>query len=701
MTRFCVAIIALLSAVPALSQSDSVRYEFPTTLVNATRSQRPAIDLSYALSVVEADTLGAPRPALSLEEVLRVVPGISVDNRHNLSQGDRISARGLGVRSAFGVRGIKVVLDGIPLTTADGQTQLNNLDIGSIGRIEILRGPNAALYGNASGGLLSIRTRQPTGAALRLAPRLLWGSDGLQRLQIQASGSGRSHHYAVGVHRVQSSGYREHAYGQMRGLNAIVHRRVGEALEVTALLNVHDAPYLFNPSSLDRATAETQPRSARSYIVSQGASKQVRQTQGGVSLRYRHGDESASNLVLYGLRRDLLNPIPGRIVELERSGGGLRYVRDGRWHRLRYTGGFDVDWQRDQRDEFVNAGLPDAAVGRLRDADVFARLQYGERQLDQREQVRSVGPFVSLDVPLNGELMLSISGRYDRYRLEAKDRLLSDGDDSGVRSLGQFSPFIGLNYRPHALLSVYANWATAFQTPTTNELSNRADGLGGFNPILDPERIRSVEGGLRARHPQWPVDAELSLYQLAIRDMLLPFQSESEETYFRNAGKARNRGLELALSATPSPRIELQGAYTYSRFLFVDYAPGGVQLADRQVPGLPPHRAFLSVRTFPLRSVSIGLEMEWVTDYFANDYNGPPPGSQAAAADFINEGYRRVDLRLGWQRAGRTIFAGVDNAFDTAYSGSVVVNAFGKRFFEPAAGRTFYIGGGWDGVVRE
>ncbi len=696
--------VASLWAISATAQPDSIRYAFPTTVVSATRSAQPAAGLPYALSVVDADTLGAPRPAVSLEEMLRVVPGISVDNRHNLSQGDRLSVRGLGVRSAFGVRGLKVVLDGIPLTTADGQTQLNNLDLGSVGRIEILRGPSSALYGNAGGGVLSIRTRQPADAGLRLAPRLLVGSDGFRRVQLQASGRGAAHRYAVGVHQVQSDGYRDHAYAKMRGLNALIHRRIGEKAELSFLLNAHDAPYLFNPSSLDRATAEAAPRSARSFVVRQGASKKVRQTQGGLSLRYQHGAQDVSQLVLYGIRRSLKNPIPGRIVELDRSGGGVRYVRSGRWRTLRYTGGIDADWQRDQRDEFGNGGLPQDDVGQLDDARIFDRVQYGERRLDQRETVRSTGPFLSLDVPLSRRWTLSVSGRYDRYRLAADDRHIQDGDDSGARSLGEFSPFMGMNFRPHPLLALYANWATAFQTPTTNELSNRADGLGGFNPALDPERIRSVEGGLRARHPRWPAEGEMSIYQLEIRDMLLPFQSESsasEETYYRNAGRARNRGLELALSVHPSARIDVQLAYTYSQFTFVDYVVDGVQLADNEVPGLPAHRTFASVRTYPFRSAFVGIDVEAVSDYFANDYNGPSPGGDGVRADFINGGYVRVDGRLGWKRSGWTVFAGLDNILDQRYSGSIVPNAFGNRFFEPASGRTLYAGCTWDGIVRE
>lgn len=690
------AFFLLFISIPtALAQIDSVRYQLPATVINAVRTERPAADLPYALSVVEIDSNITTGAALSLEDVLRGVPGISVDNRHNLSQGDRLSARGLGVRAAFGVRGLKVVLDGIPLTTADGQTQLNNLDLGSMARIEILRGPSSALYGNASGGLLSISTRKAASAPLRLQPRLLMGSDGLLRLQTRLSGSSGRHRYFLNVQGLQSDGYRDHAYGETRSLNALSHHDLSERLELSLLFNAYDAPYLFNPSSLDRETAATRPQSARFFVVSQGASKKVRQVQGGASLSYRHDGESTSQIVLYGLDRALTNPIPGRIIELERSGGGLRATHSGTWRALRYTGGIDGDWQSDQRDEFANEGLADEYIGKLDDASVFARLQYGAHQLDQREKVRSMGPFLALDIPLRPDLRLSLSGRYDHYRFEAEDQFTLDGDDSGARSLGQFSPLIGLNYRPHPLVSLYANYATAFQTPTTTELSNRADGLGGFNPNLDPEHIRSAELGARLRHPRWPLDAEFSIYQLDIRDMLIPFQvdaPESEEIYFRNAGEAQNRGAELAFSATPSPLISAQLSYTYSHFVFVDYPLGPSQLADNEVPGLPPHHLFAELRFYPRKGLYANLNAEWLSDYFANDHNGPAPGVDAPRANFVNDGYFRTDLSLGWHPSHWQVFVGINNLFDVSYNGSIVPNAFGNRFFEPAAGRTAYAG---------
>ncbi len=691
-----VCVLALLGpfVVPALAQVDSVRYELPATVVNATRTERPAIDLPYALSVVEMDTI-ITGTALSLEDVLRGVPGISVDNRNNLSQGDRLSVRGLGVRAAFGVRGMKVILDDIPLTTADGQTQLNNLDLSSVARMEILRGPSSALYGNASGGLLSISTRSAADAPLRLQPRLLMGSDGLVRLQVRLSGANAKNRYFLQAQGLQSDGYRDHAYGETRGINALTHHDINDRLELSLLFNAHDAPYLFNPSSLDRATAAADPRSARFFVVSQGASKKVRQIQGGAALRYQHAGGATSKLVVYGLDRALKNPIPGQIIELDRSGGGLRVTHSSTWRSLRYTGGVDGDWQSDQRDEFANGGLADEYIGSLDNASVFARIQYGAQLLDQRERVRSIGPFLALDIPLRPQWMLSLSGRYDHYRFEAVDHFTSDGDDSGTRSLGQFSPLIGLNYQPHPLLSLYANYATAFQTPTTTELSNRADGLGGFNPALDPEQIRSAEIGARMRHPHWPLDIELSLYQLDIRDMLIAFQvddAESEEIYFRNAGEAQNRGAELALSTTPSPYLEAQLAYTYSHFVFVDYPLGPDQLADNEVPGLPPHHLFVDLRFYPRRGLYAHISNEWVARYFANDYNGPAPGVAAPRADFVNDGYWRSDFSMGWRPGSWHVFAGIDNVFDVSYNGSIVPNAFGNRFFEPAAGRTGYAG---------
>ena len=689
----CLALI--LVAAAARADDPTPRYQLPPTEVTATRAPREGFDLPLATAVV-AD-VGRARPGLSLAESLRPVPGLFIANRHNFSQGDRLSVRGLGARAAFGVRGIKVLLDGIPLTMPDGQSQLNNLDLGSTGRIEILRGPSSSLYGNAGGGVLAAHTQAPAEAAWRVAPRLVAGSNGLFRAQASLAGRAAKTHAFASLYELRSEGYRAHADARARALNA----RVGHALtphtELTLLLHLYDAPYLFNPSSLDADAARARPRSVRGFVVGQGASKQVRQAQGGIRVEYRPPPalyHRTSSLVLYGVDRALKNPIPGRIVELDRRAGGLRTEHQFAWAGTRLVTGLDLDFQRDDRREFSNEGLPEGE--RVADERVFELVQYGASQVDQEEQVRSFGPFVSLEKDVGAALTATVGGRYDRYRFAVDDL---------VRAMGQFSPMAGVVYRLDPFSRWYAHVATAFQTPTTSELGNRPSGEGGFNPDLGPERVLGLETGLRRHVRRARLDLEVALYQLQITDALIPFQVEredSEEIYFRNAGQARNRGLELSLSAVPLSGLRADLAYTFGDYVFEDYevetAGELVQLAGNEVPGVPRHRLFAALSYDTPQGLFTEVALERVGRYWANDFNGPPPRSDAPPDEFFNRAYLRVDLRLGIDYRAARAFVAVENLFAAQYNGSVVPNAFGGRFFEPAPGRTWRLGvGGWIG----
>ncbi len=689
----CLSLI--LIAGIARADDPEPRYQMPPIEVTATRAPREGFDLPLATAVV-AD-IGRARPGISLAESLRPVPGLFVANRHNLSQGDRLSVRGLGARAAFGVRGVKVLLDGIPLTMPDGQSQLNNLDLGSTGRIEILRGPSSSLYGNAGGGVLAAHTQVPAEATWRVEPRLVAGSNGLFRAQTSLSGRAANTYAFASLYDLRSEGYRDHAAARARGLNALVGRTLGPQVELTLLFHWYDAPYLFNPSSLDAETARTRPRSVRGFVIGQGAAKKVRQGQGGMRLEYRplHAPHHrTSSLVLYGVGRALKNPIPGRIIELDRRAGGVRTEHQFAWAGTRLIAGLDLDFQRDDRREFANEGVPEGV--RVADDRVFGLVQYGAGQVNQEEKVQSVGPFVSLEKDVGDALTATVGGRYDRYRFAVDDQ---------SRDMDQFSPMAGVVYRLDPFSRWYAHVATAFQTPTTSELGNRPSGEGGFNPDLGPERVLGLETGLRRHLRRARLDLEVALYQLQIADALIPFQVESEdseEIYFRNAGQARNRGLELSLSAVPLCGLRTSFAYTFGDYVFEDYeveAAGGlVQLAGNEVPGVPRHRLFAALSYDSPQGLFAEVELERVGRYWANDFNGPPPASDAAADAFFNRAYSRVDVRLGMEYGRARVFLRVDNLLAARYNGSVVPNAFGSRFFEPAAGRRLHLGiGGWMG----
>ncbi len=682
--------------------------------VTATRYIRDVLDVPYAVDRIDRDEIQLAEPGLSLEESVRSVPGIIVHNRNNVSQGDRISIRGLGSRASFGVRGVKVVLDGIPLTMADGQSQLNNLDLTSAGQIEVLRGPSSSLYGNAAGGVIQIHTEETPHRPLVVTPRYITGSHGLRRIQGKATGSTGNNQFLFNFNTLWFDGFRDHAYARSTGINTIGKRAINETWKITSVINYFNAPYQFNPSSLDKSTAESDPASARSFVQRQGASKKVKQVQGGLSLGYE-ADENQGEITVFGMGRTLFNPIPGRVIDLDRRGAGIRGVfsREGRigTGSFRLTGGLDLEIQRDKRKEYGNEGVPGDLVGTLDDGRIFDELTLGDARLDQEESVDGIGPFVELEWAPRPDVVVTAGGRYDRFRFEATDRFLSDRtDDSGTRNMAQFSPHLGIAFRPTSLTAVYGNFSTAFQTPTTSELSNRPTQAGGFNPDLEPERLRGFEVGIKGFLSDAGVAYDAALFAFGISNMLQPFQiddPETDEIFFRNAGKTRNRGLELKLTWSPLPEFNLAMAYTGMRFEFSDYevdrevdgTARRIQLSGNEVPGVPPHHLFAGFSYAHTGGTFVEMNAQWTAEYFANDFNGPAPGSSKPESDFVNDGYALVDLRAGIAYSGDVVggvlFAGINNLFDTRYNGSIVPNAFGDRFFEPAAGRTWYIGFGF------
>jgi iron complex outermembrane recepter protein len=693
----------LVVLYPTDSRGDSTDYTAPATVITATRDRALADEIPGAATTVSLRDIQRGEKGVSLDEALHHVPGVIASNRQNLSQGERLTVRGLGARAAFGVRGLKVLLDGIPLTTPDGQTQLGNIDLGSANRIEVLRGPSSSLYGNAGGGVVAIHSSPPMAGAWRVQPGVIIGSDGLWRSQLRVAGGNGEHRVAVNLRRLQLDGFRHHSESRVYGASIIGQHRLSPTWQLVSVLNIYDAPYLLNPSSMARNDADTRPRYARGFVVAQGASKTARQVQGGVTLRHE-SNATRTELTLFGVDRSLYSPIPGAVIDLDRVSGGLRatHSRDRSLGStpVRWQVGLDVETQTDDRAEYDNEGLTDQDIAAEDVPDAVVR---GALVLDQQERVRSVAPFAAVDIRPFTELLVTLGGRLDRYRMEATDALLLDGDQSGERTLSQFSPSLAASLRLGEFTWAYASIGTAFQTPTTNELSNRADGSGGFNPDLDPESIRSLEAGARGHWLPANLAWDVTFYRMSVDHMLLPFQVDdagSEAVYYRNAGRAESIGAEAALRARATENVDVTLSATWLDFTFDDYTvatdDGTVQLSGNRLPGVPPARVAMSVQTALPLACWGEIEGEWTDGYWANDYNGPPPGSSAPARDFFNHGASTVAARFGTSlrlgAVGARFFVGVDNVFDERYNGSVTPNAFGNRFFEPAAGRTWHAG---------
>lgn len=655
--------------VDSVARLDSLR-------VTVSRTTAMLDDLPLPVSVVDLADAPVPDRGVSLDRALAGVPGVFVQNRRNFSLGDRVTMRGAGARSQFGVRGIQVIVDGIPLTLPDGQTALGNLDLATAGRVELLRGPASALYGNASGGVIRVRTRPAGPPGLDLQSTVAAGSHGFFDTRIRASGRDGRLGWLVGARRVRADGFRDHAEAESYAANLVARYGIAPDTELSVVLNLDHLPFAENPSSLDRATARDDPTAVRDFIVDQGAGETHTQAQAGVAVRRGWG-ATELDLSVWGLHRSVRNPIPGSIIDLSRHAGGARFELSGRAEpgvELRWTAGVDAALQHDDRVEFVNEGVVDGE-----------RAAAGAVQLDQRERVLGLGPFAQSTLRFGSAWALTVAARYDVYDFDVSDRRLADGDDSGSRTLTRLSPMAGLTYGPVPWLGLYANFSTAFETPTTSELSNDPSGEGGFNDRLRPEVLRNFEAGIRGRAERVGLSYRVSAYRGTVDDALIPFQGATEEVFFRNAGRVSRDGLELELGWSPDPRFRLSAAWTFQDFVLEEFVTDEGDFSGRREPGVPRQRVTVGIDAELPHDLRAEVDFGWVDAFPVDDAN-----------DFSNWSYRVVDVRLGWRTSIGTVrvrpFLSVENLFDERYNGSVVPNAFADRYYEPAPGREVYGG---------
>jgi iron complex outermembrane receptor protein len=632
---------------------------------------RSSLDLSRvpaAVTVTDAAPAARGGPGLGLDDALRAIPGLQVDNRYNYALGERISIRGFGARTQFGVRGIRVVVDGVPATLPDGQTALDQVDLATVGRAEVLRGAASSLYGNAAGGVIQLESAPAPLVPFRQEFRTVAGSDGLLRVESRTGGTVGRLWYGVDGARLTYGGYREHSAATYLYAGArLGYRGARDDLRLVLRFVDLDAE---NPGSLSDSLLASDRRRAFPYNLAQRTGKTSQQLQLGGSWRRALG-HGALEVAAYGLARQIENPTPPQVIDLDRAATGARIVYHGAARELRWTIGIEADRQRDDRRNHRNLqGERDALT------------------LDQLERVTGIGAFGQLAAPLAPRLTGLAGLRYDAFRFRVRDRFLaSDGtNQSGRRTMDALSPSLGVIYAAGAATSLYANFGTSFQTPTTTELANRPEGAGGFNPALQPERTRSLEAGVRGEVAE-RASYQIAAYRAQTKNALIGFEVPAVpgRTFYRNAGSAVHRGIEVESTAELRADVVLRLSYAYTDARFGGYRTAGEVLDGKRIPGVAPHRAegSLGYRRAP------GYLELW-----GRAVAGIPADDQNTAT---SPGYALAGLRAG--AAGVTLggievapFAGVDNLFDRRHNAAVTINAAGGRYYEPGPGRSLFAG---------
>jgi iron complex outermembrane receptor protein len=411
--------------------------------VTVTRGDQERTIIPNAVAVVEAERIQIGERRVSPAEALGDVPGLFASNRYNYSLSGNVR---LSIRAPLppaGMRGIQIVEDGIPLTTADGTTQPGNIDLGSAGRIEVLRGPSSVLYGNSAGGVITVRTEFPKARRLIVEPDIQAGSFGYQRYAVKAQGTAKSVGYVVNLTRSETDGFRTnfgngYGHSEVRQANIVIGTQLSPSTELRGVFNLFDLPFGENASTLTLADATTRPTFVRPQVTDAGLGEAATQGQGGVTVEHRFPNASTLRVTGWGMWRDLRNPIPAQIIEIDRIGSGFRSDYQGalRLGSLpgEWTTGLDFSGQHDDRTEFANAGV----------AFRGGPARNGALQLQELQEVRSVAPFVRVSLALQPQWRLTAGARYDRYNFDSTDHFLADGDQSSGRTMDAVSPMVGL-----------------------------------------------------------------------------------------------------------------------------------------------------------------------------------------------------------------------------------------------------------------
>ncbi len=676
MLRRC-SLLIFLAPAAALSQ-DSARAALPTVRVTATREgPRSPLVLPYGVTQVKPDSLAALRRA-GIDELLFATPGVALANRQNPAQDPRVSIRGFGARSAFGVRGVRVLQDGVPVTLPDGQTPVDVLDLEGAERVDVVRGSASSLYGNAAGGVVDVKSMRPSVGFVPYA-RVVGGNTLPLIAATGASGSFDGIGVSSSITRSTGHGFRD--YSEQRSTRAAVRAVFGGSEDVAAPLTLAarltDVSLAQSPGALTRAQFDDNPRQADPLSVRKGAGKIVR--QGDLSLVLARALTDAVNVdaTVFGSVRTLDNPLTQSIVEVKRSTGGASLRFDSHMNAIRLAAGADAQWLNDDRQEYDNCiGATCTGIATER----------GALRKNQRELVGSVGPFVRGEYAFTRALLASAGVRTDAIHFRLRDRLITatNPDDSGDRTLNAVSPSVGLVWRAAPLASLYANISSSFETPTTTELGNKQDGSAGINPDLQPQRTVSFEVGTKGFVLSLPIRWDVAVFEARARDELVPFDipNGNGRRYFRNAGRTVRRGGEVGLDAALGD-VTLHTAYTYSRFRYVSYVVGTRSYAGNRIPGVP-EQALMTTAALRVAGATLSATADLASPLDVDDANSAQAPGRAIFGLALSRDVALSSARLAAVVAVQNL-AGVNTV------GSISVNATGGKFYEPAPGRVLLV----------
>ncbi len=692
----------ILAGVPAVLFLDGggtraqASEDLSPIVVTATRVAESSFDIPASVDSVSRAEIQIGQLQENISESLMTVPGVSAESRQNYAQDLQLSVRGFGARSSFGVRGVRLYSDGIPGTMPDGQGQFSQFDLGSAGRIEVLRGPFSALYGNSSGGVISIFTEDaPPGYYVDGTAQ--YGTFNTQRYALMTTGDDGTLNYVIDAVHFQTDGYRFHSKAERDNFNAKAKFAFSETRSFTLVANVIETPFIQDPMGLTEAQLLANRSQASPAALIYDTRKSLDQEQIGAIYDDQFSSEDTLSSTIYGGHRATTQfqsipqatqekePLyPGGVIELDREFYGIdTHVTDQRTlagTALQVVGGFAYDDLEETRAGLLNYIGDDLGVP-------------GSVRLQEANHVYDLAEYLQAQWDPDAWWRLTAGVRNNVVEVGSNQHFpVTDDPHSSVRYTA-VSPVAGAVFHATPDLNLYASYGKGFETPTLNDLAYRStDGsLPGLNIGLQPARSNNYEVGIKAG--RGAVRADLAAFYIETRDELAVLQNFNGRSVEQNIGETSRHGAEASVDADWAGGFSGRLAYTFIRAV--------VGQAYQTCVGTPCLPAMVAAGSY-LPAVARNALYAGVTWRYAPLGFSATLEEQARARIYADDrntasapGYWETNFHAGFdQQTGRwqlSEFLRLDNLTDRAYVGSVIVNESNSRYFEPAPGRTAYV----------